>query len=469
MYQKRISKTQGSVLVDQVTISYSAISEDFLLTDLYDNPETTTSTFSYIRSDNGAGKNRPIVFAYNGGPNAASFPLHMGGMAPRRLKMGDITKLPTTPPYEMENNHASIIDVCDIVLYDPPGTGYNYFFHDQAPQKYYSCDADADALIETIKQWLTEHNRWNSPIYLMGESYGSIRTALAAHRLMYGCGADRTQYSLIQPSGLIMLGACLSTAETSSYLLKEVVHFMPIAATHWYHRLQNSEISLEKFTEDAYLFSMNEYLPALALGNMIPDDQKRKVAERIHYFSGVPVAVVMERDLRIDPYWYAANGLADMGLSTGIYDSRFTAPQMGQLCFEDFFNSDPSNYAPLPAVTRAFLNYAQNELNIQASHSYMPLNGNAEKLWNNNSELEPGIALKKAMMVNPALKVLFISGYFDMLTTMSSVRYVASRYNLPKDRVAYGNVRSGHTAMLGEENSDLVCNMIRQFIIGDND
>lgn len=466
MYHKRISKTNGSVLVKQETISYSAIAEDFLLTDLYGNPETTTSTVSYLRSDNGAGENRPVVFAYNGGPTAASFPLHMSGMAPRRLKMGDITKLAITPPYVMEDNHASVIDICDIVLYDPPGTGYNYFFHDQAQQKYYCCDEDADALIETIKQWLTEHNRWNSPIYLLGESYGTIRTALAAHRLMYGCGSGRTEYSLIQPSGLIMLSACLNSAETASYLLKEVVHFMPIAATHWHHRLQNSGISLEEFTEEAYLFSMNEYLPALALGNLIPQEQKQRVAERIHHFSGVPVSVVMERDLRIDPYWYAANGLGDMGRSTGIYDSRFTTPQMGQLCFEDFFNSDPSNYAPLPALTRSFLHYAQNELQIQADYSYMPLNGTAEKLWNHHSEAEPGIALKKAMMANPNLKVLFVSGYFDLLTTMSSVRYIASRYNLPKDRVEYGNVPSGHTVMLGEENSDRVCELIRQFILG---
>lgn len=464
MYQKRLNTAQGSVTVGQATIPYSVVSEDFLLTDLYGNEETTTSTFSYFRSDDCSSDTRPVVFVYNGGPGAASFPLHMGGMAPRRLKMGDITKLPVRPPYELEDNYCSIIDICDVVMYDPPGVGYNYFLNAQAPEKYYACDADADALVETIKQWLTAHKRWNSPVYLLGESYGSIRSALAAYRLMYGCGPDRTTYSLIQLNGVIILGSCLNTDETSSYLLKEAVHFMPIAATHWYHRLKESGISLEDFTEEAYAFSMNEYLPALAQGNLLPEEQKLKVAQRIEHFSGVPVDTVLKRDLKIDPYWYAANGLSDMGLSTGIYDSRFTAPQMGQLSFEDFFCADPSNFAPLPALTRSFLTYAQSELNIEADHSYVPLNGNTERLWSYKCEFEPGVALKKAMTTNPDLRVLFVSGYYDMLTTMSAVRYIAGRYGLPKDRVEYAKIQSGHTAVLGEENSNEVCRRVRSFI-----
>lgn len=464
MYQKRISKTKGCVEINRKKVSYQVISEDFLLTDMYENEETTTSTFSYIRDDEDAGDCRPVAFAYNGGPGASSFALHMGGMAPRRLKMGDITKLSPTPPYKLEDNPYSILDICDVVLYDPPGTGYNYFFNEQAPEKYYSCDTDADALIETIKQWMTAHRRWNSPLYLVGESYGSIRTAIAAYRLMYGCGSDRTTYSMIQPSGLIMLGSCLNMEETSSGLLKEAVHFMPIAATYWYHKLQDSGILLEKFAEDAYIFSINEYLPALAQGNLISEAQKKEVAERIEYFSGVPLNTILDRNLRIDPYWYAANGLGDIGLSTGIYDSRFTTPQMGELSFEDFFCADPSNFAPLPALTRAFLIYAQSELKIVPDRTYIPLNGNTERLWNNKSELEPGVALKKAMTSNPDLRVLFISGYFDMITTMSSVRYIAARYGLPKDRVEYSKIQSGHTTMLGEENSDEVCRVIRNFI-----
>lgn len=463
MYQKRESQVNGCITVNGVDVEYIATSEDFLITDYAENEETTVSTYSYERTNVENRMQRPVIFAYNGGPGAASFPLHMGVLGPRRLRMDNVTELGYLPPFTLEDNTSCILDIADIVIYEPPGTGFNYFIDPNARSKYFQSDSDADVLIITIKKWLTAHNRWNAPLFLLGESYGSIRSALAADRLMIGNNSDKASYSFLQLSGVILLGPALCYEEKNGNIPGEVMNFMPIAATNWLYRPEGKP-KLEDYVESAEDFAYNEYLPALALGNRLSEEKRIAVAERLRYYSGLPIDTILKRDLKIDPFWYAENGFRDLGISTGINDSRFFKKIAHESTTTNFFDGDASNMMPFPAMIRVFNEYVRNELQVTCDREYVPACSAAEQLWDFSTRTIPGEALHQAMMRNPTMKILFCTGYFDMLTTMSAARYSTALFNLPQDRITFTTYMAGHSPFLGTDNSDKMCRDLRAFV-----
>lgn len=464
MSEKKKIVTEHVAQIRGQDIPYTATFETFQICDMFGTPELLTSTFSYERSDVDRTINRPIIFAYNGGPGAASVPVHIGLLGPKRMDMSDITNRSFTPPYGMENNPESILDVCDIVIYDMPMCGFSRILNSESRKKYFSTEKDADAAILTLRKWLTAHNRWNSPLFLLGESYGSIRNAEIADRLSFGVDMDHG-CCMIHLAGVIMMGTTINYKQTPYPVPSEILDFIPIAAANWKYRPEGKP-ELEDFVEEAYQFSYDEYLPALAWGNRLSDERKRLVAERLNYFTGIPVEKLLASNLKIDKFQFAATGFEDLGFSVGVNDIRFVGPvdKVAGTCVDDFFEKDVSNNLPMQMQARCFNDYLRNELNVDIDEEYEQLCFNPDMTWNYEVSRNPGECLRLAMLRNPQLRVLFCTGYYDLLTPMSYARYCAAYHKLPCERVDWSYHKAGHMPYLGTDNSNEVLKGLRSFI-----
>ena len=465
MFEKKKIVTEHVAQIRGQKVPYKVTFETFQVSDMFGTPELVTSTFSYERTDVTDVTSRPVILAFNGGPGAASVPVHIGLLSPRRMDMSDITNRSFTPPYGMENNPESILDICDIVIYDMPMCGFSRILNPESRSKYFSTEKDADATIITLRKWLTSHSRWNSPLFLLGESYGSIRNAEIADRLSFGVDMDHGS-CMIHLAGVIMLGTTLNYKQPPYPVPTEILEFIPIAAANWKYRPEGKP-ELEEFVEDAYTFSYEEYLPALAWGNRLSEEKRRTVAKKLSYFTGLPTEKLLADGLKINKYQFAATGFADLGFSIGMNDIRFTGPvdRAAGTCIEDFFEKDVSNNLPLQMQARCFNDYIRNELKIDIDEEYEQLCYNPDMTWDYSVSRNPGECLRLAMLRNPQLRVMFCMGYFDLVTPMSYARYCAAYHELPQDRIDWNCYKAGHMPYLGTDNSNEVLNGLREFIL----
>lgn len=408
-------------------ISYNAIAEDFPICRLGENIDGTTFTCSYIRTDVQTASPRPILFAWNGGPGTSSCFVHIGLLAPKRVHFGEGINLNVTPPYEMIPNENCILDICDIVTIDPIGTGYGRII-DQTSCAYWHCtEHDCEAFVSTIRQWLTTHRRWNSPIYLLGESYGTIRSAVIADKI-YAIGPYSPSIHL---SGIIMVGPALNYGHTDYPIPKPVLDLPSIACAYWYHQ-QDKPCSLESFEAKCDRFCYEEYLPALAAGKACPPDKQRAIANNLEYFTGLPAETLLHKNLEITNYDYAFSGMKSKGKTIGLYDARFSLP-FDNTAEEYDFNNDPGN-VPLSSVHICFNEYLPEEFNFTPDREYINYDMTAGNNWDYKTSVFPPKALEIAMHRNQKMKLLFCVGYYDLICTGGNVRYTINHFNYPLDR-----------------------------------
>ena len=465
MFEKKKTVTEHVAFIQGQKIPYRATFETFQICDMFGNPELITSTFSYERTDVTDTANRPVMLAFNGGPGAASVPVHIGLLGPRRMDMSDITNRNFMPPYTMENNPESILDICDLVIYDMPMCGFSRVLNPESRTKYFATEKDADATILTLRKWLTAHNRWNSPLFLLGESYGSIRNAEIADRLAFGVDMDHG-CCMLHLAGIIMLGTTINEKQEPYPIPAEILNFIPIAAANWKYRLEGKP-DLEDFLEEAYNFSYEEYLPALAWGNRLSEERRCAVVERLNYFTGLSKETLTASNLKIDPFQFAATGFADLGFSIGINDIRFTGPvdRAAGTCVEDFFEKDVSNNLPMQMQARCFNDYLRNELKVDIDEEYEQLCFNPDITWNYSVQRSPGECLRLAMLRNPQMRIMFCMGYYDLLTPISYAKYCAAYHELPPERLDWKCYKAGHMPYLGTDNSNEVLRGLREFVL----
>lgn len=454
---------EGSCIIGEKEITYKAITEEFVFFDKGNNPEATAYTFSYERTNDTTNKIRPILFAYNGGPGAASTLVHIGIMAPYRVKMDRAVDINFTPPFEMENNSASVLDICDIVLIDPVGTGYAKLLIPEAKEKYYNSKGDAVATVQIIGKWLTAHKRWNSPILIMGESYGTIRNALVADAIYYHEYSPVCASNMLHLNGIIMLGTALDHGQTPFPVDTAVLNFTSIASTYWYHHPKGKP-GLKEYIKEAEEFAYREYLPALALGRRLPKEEKIEISKKLSYFTGIDEKSLMDNHLRIETSQYPIMGMADEGKFVSRYDGRFTMKKLDDASNYDMFADDAASNRFMPAFVHCFNGIWKEKLNIETEESYEGLNIDVSLEWDFKTPQSPVKCLEKAMRKNPGLKLMFGTGYYDMLTTQGYTRYLASHFDLPEERVWIKEYESGHMPYLGKENAEQLGKDLRKFI-----
>lgn len=299
----------------------------------------------------------------------------------------------------------------------------------------------------TIRRWLTAYDRWNSPIYIMGESYGTIRNALVADGLF----CSSTTAALQHLSGIIMLGTALTHAQRDFPIPKSVINLTAVAAANWYHRHNtNPEFgTLETFVKECREFAAREYLLALNEGRSLPETEKMAVAKKLQRYTGYPVEKILEDHLEFDIFKYPAQGMCKEGKSIGIYDSRFALGKKSPDGY-DFFSDDACNAIGMPAFMSCFNRYTKKALGITSKEEYNLLVMDFEKIWDFKTSKYLPVALEDAMHRNPCLKLMFGIGYYDMLTTSGYCEYLLRHYDYDEKRTFVKYYKGGHMPYLSD-------------------
>lgn len=438
-------------------VAYRAICENFPFFDAQGQPMASISTFTYMRSDIESTVGRPVLFFWNGGPGCASLYLHMGLLGPSKIHFGDGVSFAVTAPIELMENEDCLLDICDIVAVDPVNTGFSRFLSDEGKAFLYSTDGDADCMISIIRQWLATHRRWNSPLYLLGESYGTIRGAQVAERINTGS----TFSAGLHISGLILLGPAIGYGEVPLPIYPSVLNLPSNAAAQWYwHR--EGKGSLEEFLQECDDFCYREYLYALAEGSRLPAERKQEIAEKLNRFTGLPVKKLLQDALVVDTYDFSAHRFAEEGRSVGLYDARLSAPTANAASYDFSLDAGNQVYAAFVVALNSLL---PEEFNIDFAEEYRHADTLAESKWNWTPTMDTPKALENAMQRNQHLKLMFGVGQYDMLCTGGLTRYICNHYNLPRNRTQIRYYTSGHMPYLGDTLAAQVLADIRQLIL----
>jgi carboxypeptidase C (cathepsin A) len=459
-------ESAGQVEVAGSRLRYRALVEESFITNPGGQRTASLVSTSYLRQDARPGRQRPVVFVFNGGPGSAGLWLQMGLAGPRRVDFDDDVNPATVPPFRLADNSESLLDVADIVIFDPPGTGFSRVLPDGKPEEFYGVKQDAGVTLRFIRDWIRRHDRWNSPRFLMGESYGSIRAAVVA-KLMMGGPFGSGSMDAITLNGVILLGQALGgdTGEAS------LANSLPsLAATAWYHgRVDRESRTLDQHVADAREFASTQYIQALYAGSNLDESARRTFAERLASLTGLPEAVVLKNDLRLATDLFAATLLEDDGLQVGKYDSRFVLPLEGS--GNDPVADDPAMGQYVPGFVAAVNLHLRDELGVTIDEPYLAIEFHqVNGRWDYG--FGPGVPprtdwsedLAVAMRRNPALHLFVGTGYYDLVTTVGAADYMVSHAGLPTERVTVRHYESGHMPYLGESSRRRLAGDLRQFI-----
>jgi len=431
-----VSITNQTVRIDGKVINYKAIAGTMLLRNNDDEPIALHGFTAYLKDGVTDAKTRPISFVFNGGPGSSSIWLHMGVIGPKRVVVNDPGFTPAAP-YTLEDNNASILDVSDIVMMDPIGTGLSHAVGKAKNKDFWGVDQDIRMISQFIRQFVNENDRWNSPKYLIGESYGTFRNAGVMHYLQQNMG--------MSVNGVVMVSAVFdlrtlvfAQGDDISY----VMNLPTYAATAWYHdKVPNKPASLAAFIQESREFAKGEYTTALMEGDGLVGEARKKIAERLSYFTGLSLEYLERADLRVRQPEFTEELLRDQRKTVGRLDSRFTGINQDPLSQYSVY--DPQSAAISPGYTAMFMDYFYNTLKVnKESTYYTSAYGRQGFDWDWDHAINgagfptppnTGTDMALAMSRNPYMKVLILNGYYDLATPFYGVEYSIDHLGLEKD------------------------------------
>jgi carboxypeptidase C (cathepsin A) len=400
---------------------------------------------------------RGVCFAFNGGPGSASIWLHLGALGPKRVVVPDDGSMPPAP-YGVEDNPHSWLEHFDLVFIDPPHTGWSVAASEEARKKLLSVDGDVTALADVIKTWLTRHRRWGSPLYLAGESYGTTRGAALADKLLS---------SGVALSGLILVSCAMDLQSIVFAPANDLPYalFLPaFANVSQYHGLLQGELarSGEAARAAAEAFVDEEYASALQAGARLGEKRRSRAARRIAELTGLPQALVEEKNLRIADQTYFFEALRPQGRIVGRLEARSTGPMAASRSREWEF--DPGIEAFSAPYTMAAMAYFGEQLGMSTEARYEVLSHETHKTWNWNRGEDKGNSfastsrdLARALRRNAHMKVFVASGRYDLGTPYSATDWSLAQLDAPADvlaRVQHRYYDAGH--MMYTREADLV-------------
>ncbi len=409
---------------------------------------------AYFKKDAKA-EDRPVTFFYNGGPGSSSVWLHMGSLGPRHVVTAGDTHLPAAP-YKMVDNPNSLLDASDLVFVDMPGTGFGRMIGKNGEKAFWGIDGDAAAYARFIERFLTKYSRWNSPKFIFGESYGTTRSAVLADLLENKYDTDI--------NGVILLSQIFNfttdidgPGANPGVDLPYVLGLPTYAATAWYHKkLPTQPPALEPFLKNVEEFAMGPYAHALALGTDLGQDEKQRVADKLHEYTGLPVAYLLKANLRVNGPEFEKTLQEDSDMTTGRLDTRFSGPNLDPLSQNAQY--DPQSSAISSAYVSLFNDYVRRDLKYGAGQTYIP-EIDLDMQWNykhDDNPLSVNVApdLAEAMKTNPRLRVMVNGGYYDLATPFFAAQYEDKHLPIPKSlarNIEYDWYESGHMVYVREE------------------
>lgn len=419
--------------------------------------EPTAKMFyvAYFKKDAKA-EERPITFFYNGGPGSSTVWLHMGSLGPKHVVTTGDQHLPAAP-YKMVDNSESLLDVSDVVFIDMPGTGFGRLLGKDPGKAFWGIDEDANAFARFIQRFITKYSRWNSPKYIFGESYGTTRSSVLAGILQERKSIDLNGVILL--SQIFNFTSDIDGAHGNPGIdLPYVLGLPTYAATAWYHhKLPNQPAALEPFLREVEAYALSTYAPALAKGTDLSTDEKQKVAEKLHEYTGLPVAYLLKADLRVDGGQFEKTLLDDEGLTTGRLDTRYSGPSIDSL--SESAQYDPQSSAISSAYVSIFNDYVRRDLKYGEGQTYLPSAYAIKGFdWNMKRRRNPVVNvsedLASAMKTNPRLKVLVNGGYYDLATPYFAAEYEDKHLPISQSlakNIEYAWYEAGHMVYVKDE------------------
>lgn len=369
---------------------------------------------------------RPITFAFNGGPGSSSVWLHMGALGPRRPDMGKDGE-PLPPPTKLTDNEFSWLDLTDIVFIDPVSTGFSRATEGEDPHQFHGLSEDIRAVGEFIRLYTTKQNRWLSPKFLVGESYGTTRASGLAAHLQDELGIAVNGIVLVSPVlNFQTLG--FDNGNDTPYWL-----FLPTyTATAWYHKMLKGDLAkdLTKATDEAMKWAASDYLTALAKGDKLTDKERKALAEQLSKYTGLSQDFVTRANFRVRIDQFTKELLREQGRTVGRYDSRYKGIDRDEV--GEGTEYDPSYAAVQTPFTAALNAYVRGELKYETDLNYEILTGRVHP-WNlgaNNHYAETAEPLRRAMTSNPNLHVMVCTGFYDLATPFFAADYTVGHLGL---------------------------------------
>jgi carboxypeptidase C (cathepsin A) len=410
----------------------------------------------YERTDVENDDNRPIFVSFNGGPGAGSLWMHLGYTSPKRLKISDEGY--PVQPYGVEDNPHSIIDVADIVYVNPVNTGYSRMLNDGESEQFFGVNEDIEYLADWIDNFISRQDRWESPKYLIGESYGTPRVSGLAGQLQGDHWMFLNGVILVSPTGL---GLEPEGPSSRSSVLKLPYY----TAAAWYHEQLPQDLQSRDLTDilpEVENFTIEEFLPAVSRGGFVEENRKQKLAKEIARYSGLTEGFVLDYNLAVPSSAFWKELLRDEGYTIGRLDSRYLG--IDKTDGGDGYDY-PAEYSSWKhSFTPAINHYLQEQLNFRTDLQYYV--SGPVRPWNRQGN-ETGEMLRGAMAENPNLEVLVQSGYYDGATDYFSAKY--TMWNIDpsgkmQDRFRFEGYRSGHMMYLRSEDLETSNEDIREFI-----
>ncbi len=447
--------TQHSARIGDQTVGYAA---EAGWLPIRDDGKVTAKMFyiAYTRDGIDDKSSRPLVFSFNGGPGTASVWMHMGYTGPRRVVYDD-DGFALMPPGGLEDNPHSVLDVADIVYIDPIATGYSRMVEGEDLHKYHGTLSDVQSVAEFIRLYILRKDRWMSPKFLIGESYGTTRASGLAGYLV-------SQHQ-IYINGVIlvsMTGLDVDQGQDVSY----ATSLPHLAATAWYHGQLSEDLQaqpIRAFLDEVESFAMGDYVTALLRGDQIEDGERDAIAQTVAGYTGLTAGYVISTNLRISSRRFWKELLRDQGLTVGRLDSRYLGVDLDAAGENPEYDPAMSDWngAFADAVNR----YIREELNYNPDLKYN-IWGNVRP-WNRDQGANVGDMLRRAMRDNPYLKVLIQGGYYDAATDYYSAVYTISHLQPGgefKDRFRFSWYESGHMMYLRKPDLANSNNDLREFI-----
>lgn len=426
-------ESRHSVKIDGKTIKYTATTGTIVLKEEItdkdaeiEKPRAQIFFVAYTKDGVKDKSKRPVTFSFNGGPGSSSVWLHMGVLGPRRVVLTDEGELPP-PPFKLTDNQYSILDDTDLVFIDPMSTGYSRPVEGEKSKEWHTFTKDIASVGDFIRLYTTRYNRWLSPKFLAGESYGTTRSAGLSGYLQ-----DRHGMML---NGLVLISAVLDFTTIDFNLNNDLPYilFLPAyAATAWYHGKLNFKAPLQTVLKEAEEFAMGEYAAALLKGAALMPEERANVVEKLSRYTGISQEFIQRSDLRILDRHYFKELLRERGKTVGRLDSRFTG--MDRIGVTESFEYDPLFAQVSGPYTAAFNDYIRAELKFETDLPYEIL---SEKVWMNwsygyfqNQYVNVAETLRQAMTFNKYLKVFVANGYYDLGTPYFATEYTFDHLGL---------------------------------------
>ncbi len=463
--KEKLSETKHTVTIGGQEISYTAKAGTILLRDEEDKPTASIFYIAYTRDATKDLTARPITFSFNGGPGSSSVWMHLGLLGPRRVHLAeDGSAVP--PPYRLEDNEFSLLDVTDLVFIDPVSTGFSRAIPPKDAKKFHGLREDAASVAEFIRLYVTRNRRWDSPKFIIGESYGTTRAAALSGEL--------SQRLHLNVNGIMLVSTVLNFATLDfnpGNDLPYVLYLPTYTAAAWFHKKLPAELQRRPLAEVfglAEKFASGEYSTALFDGSSLTPADRRKVIDQYARLTGLSTNYVERAGLRVPLGRFATELLADENRVIGRYDSRYKGYVRDRL--SNRMEQDPSYEAVASAFASTFNAYIRNELKFESDLAYEILASVGPWNWDqSNGYVDVGETLASALTRNPFLKVHVSSGYYDLATPLFATRYTFNHLkvdpgllnNITLDTYTAGHMMYLNLADLKKSKEDL-----SRFVLG---